>query len=298
MRRSFSFCAYMILLGFEAKLARPGLMAIFGGVLILLQNSYSAHAAEEGISIHLAPDAITTVFGIPLTNTLLTAWLTMVVLIGLALFLRARLSILPSKLQSAFELLIGSVYDYIATVLESKALAKRFFPLIMTIFIFILMMNWIGLLPGVDAVGVYKEVESHNEVTEKLIPFFHPPATDLNITIAFALIAFFAIELAGVTLLGFFKYGSKFINFQSPLKFAIGIIELLSEIARLISFSFRLFGNIFAGKTMLLVVMFLATPYLLPVPLIAYEVFVGFIQAFIFAVLTLFFIKVAIEEPH
>ena len=83
-----------------------------------------------------------------------------------------------------------------------------------------------------------------------------------------------------------------------PLAFVIGIIELLSELARLISFSFRLFGNIFAGKTLLLVVMFLATPYLLPVPLLAYELFVGFIQAFIFAILTLFFIKLAIEEPH
>ncbi len=159
-------------------------------------------------------------------------------------------------------------------------------------------MNWVGLLPGVDSIGIHKDVESHGEVVEKLIPFFHPPATDLNITIAFALIAFVAIEMAGVTLLGFFKYGGKFINFHSPLAFVIGLIELLSELARLISFSFRLFGNIFAGKTLLLVVMFLATPYLLPVPLLAYELFVGFIQAFIFAILTLFFIKLAIEEPH
>ena len=111
------------------------------------------------------------------------------------------------------------------------------------------------------------------------------------------MVAFVAIELAGVTLLGFFKYVGKFVNFKSPLAFIIGIIELLSEMARLISFSFRLFGNIFAGKTLLMVVMFLATPYVLPVPLIAYELFVGFIQAFIFAILTLFFIKLAIEEP-
>ena len=258
----------------------------------------TAHAAEEGISIHLAPDAVGTLAGVPITNTLLTVWLTMAILVLVAFLVRNQLSMVPQKGQVAAELLIGGVYDYMADVLESRSLARKFFPLVMTIFLFILTMNWVGLLPGVDSIGMHKEAISHGEVINKFIPFFHPPATDLNITIAFALVAFVAIELAGVTLLGFFKYAGKFINFHSPLAFVIGLIELLSEMARLISFSFRLFGNIFAGKTLLLVVMFLATPYLLPVPLIAYELFVGFIQAFIFAILTLYFIKLAIEEPH
>lgn len=257
----------------------------------------TAHAAE-GLSIHLSPDAVTTVFGIPLTNTLLTVWLTMTTLIVTAFLVRRKIQLVPGKLQNLSEMLVMGVFDYMADVLESKSLARRFFPLVMTIFIFILAMNWMGLMPFVDAVGIHREVESHGEVVSKMVPFFHPPATDLNITIAFALVAFVAIELAGVTLLGFFKYAGKFINFRSPLQFVIGIIELLSEMARLISFSFRLFGNIFAGKTLLLVVMFLTTPYILPVPLLAYELFVGFIQAFIFAILTLFFIKLAIEEPH
>jgi F-type H+-transporting ATPase subunit a len=163
----------------------------------------------------------------------------------------------------------------------------------MTIFLFILSLNWVGLLPGVDSIGIMKEV--HGE--EKLIPFLHPANTDLNITISFALIAFFAIEIIGIMTLGFFKYGSKFINFSSPLAFLIGIIELFSELARLVSFSFRLFGNIFAGKTLLVIAMFFV-PFILPVPILAFELFVGFIQAFIFAVLTLFFIKLAIAEPH
>ncbi len=257
----------------------------------------TAHAAE-GLSIHLAPDTVATLFGVPITNTLMSVWLTMAILLTLAVVLKSRLTLIPGKLQSLFEMLIMGVYDYMSDVLESRSLARRFFPLVMTIFLFILLMNWVGLLPFVDAVGIHKEVESHGEVVSKLVPFFHPPATDLNITIAFALVAFVAIELAGVMLLGLFKYTGKFINFKSPLAFVIGIIELLSELARLISFSFRLFGNIFAGKTLLMVVMFLATPYLLPVPLLAYELFVGFIQAFIFAILTLYFIKLAIEEPH
>jgi F-type H+-transporting ATPase subunit a len=252
----------------------------------------------EGISIHLAPDVIGHFFDIPITNTLLTVWLTMVVLVVIALLVRSKIMMVPGKLQIIAEALIGGVHGYMADVLESKKLATRFFPLVMTIFLFILMMNWVGLMPGVDSIGLHKEVETHGEVVSKLVPFFHPPATDLNITIAFAIVAFVSIELAGVMLLGLWKYGGKFINFKSPLAFVIGLIELLSEVARLISFSFRLFGNIFAGKTLILVIMFLTTPYIVPVPLIAYEFFVGFIQAFIFAILTLYFIKLAIEEPH
>ncbi|MFT5036652.1 MAG: F-type H+-transporting ATPase subunit a [Candidatus Azotimanducaceae bacterium] len=260
----------------------------------------TAHAAGEGITIHLAPDIVGTLFGIPITNTLLTVWLSMVVLLILAFFVGKNMKLIPGKLQSLFEALLGGVHDYMATVLESRKLATKFFPLVMTIFLFILVMNWVGLMPGVDSIGIHTAIESHEvagEIEDKFIPFFHPAATDLNITIAFALIAFVSIELAGVFLLGLFKYGRKFINFSSPLAFVIGIIELISEIARLISFSFRLFGNIFAGKTLILVAMFFV-PYILPVPLLAFEVFVGFIQAFIFAILTLFFIKIAIDEPH
>ena len=100
-----------------------------------------------------------------------------------------------------------------------------------------------------------------------------------------------------MSFLGALKYASKFISFKSPLSFVIGIIELISEMARIITFSFRLFGNIFAGKVLILVLMAFV-PLILPVPLLAFEVFVGFIQAAIFALLTLFFIKIAVEEPH
>lgn len=261
-----------------------------------------AHAAgsDSGIEIHLAPTVVGQVFGMPITNTLLTVWLSMALILLLTFLVRRKLALVPGKLQVLVESLIGTVYDYMVGVLGDENYTRRFFPLVMTIFIFILIMNWVGLLPGVDAIGFYGESGGHGEGAsggESLIPFFHPPATDLNITIAFALIAFLAIEVAGVAILGFFKYAGKFINFSSPLAFVIGLIELLSEVARLISFSFRLFGNIFAGKTLILVAMFFV-PFILPMPLLAFEVFVGFIQAFIFAILTLFFIKIAITEPH
>jgi len=254
----------------------------------------TAHASEGGISVHLDPVIVTHIAGVPITATLLTVWVTMIALVILAYFAGKNPKLVPSKLQNAFEMLIGGAYDYIESVLEDKARTKKYFPIIMTIFLFVLAMNWMGLMPGVTSIGYWvgHGAEAH------LIPFFYPPGTDLNITIAFALVAFFTIEVAGVTAIGIWKYGGKFINLSSPLAFVIGLIELLSELARLIAFSFRLFGNIFAGKVLLLVVMFLATPYVLPVPLMAYELFVGFIQAFIFAILTLYFIKLATEEPH
>ena len=249
----------------------------------------TAHAAE-GISVHLDPYLVGYVGTLPITATLLTAWVTMIILVAVAFFAGRKASLIPGKLQNLFEIVVGGIYDYMSDTLESKDLARKYFPIVATIFFFILFMNWLGLFPGVTSIGFY----DHG----KFIPFLYPPATDLNITIAFAIISFVVIEFAGIAVLGIWKYGGKFINFSSPLAFAIGIIELISEIARLIAFSFRLFGNIFAGKTLLVVAMALATPYVLPVPILAYEVFVGFIQAFIFAVLTLFFIKIAVAEPH
>lgn len=254
----------------------------------------TAHAATEGgIQIHLAAPVLGHFFGIPLTSTLVMAWVTMIVLAVFVVLMSSRLKMVPSKVQVAVELVVGGAYDYIADALESRELARKFFPLIMTIFIFVLSLNWLGLLPGVNSIGIYGE--SHGE--EMLIPFLYPANTDLNLTIAFALIAFFAIEIAGIAFLGAFKYAGKFINFSSPLAFGIGIIELFSELARLISFAFRLFGNIFAGKTLLMIAIFFV-PFILPVPVLAFEMFVGVIQAFIFAVLTLFFIKLAIAEPE
>ena len=192
-----------------------------------------------------------------------------------------------------FELAVGGAYDYVKETLESDTLAKRYFPILATLFFFILAANWIGLLPGVTSIGYWAMSQGET----KLIPFLYPVNTDLNVTVALAIVAFVTIEVAGILALGVFKYGSKFINFKSPLAFFIGIIELISEISRLLSFSFRLFGNIFAGKTLILVAIFFM-PLVLPVPIMAFELFVGFIQAVVFAMLALVFIKLAVAEPH
>ncbi len=255
-----------------------------------------AHASEEaseGISVHLAPYVLGHIGDMPITSTLLTSWLVMAVLIITAYFISRSLKAVPGKTQSIAELAVGGIYKFVEDTLESEVLAKKYFPILMTIFLFLLAMNWTGLLPGVTSIGFWTE----HEGVKHLVPFLYPPATDLNIPIAFAFISMAVIEFAGIVALGAWKYGGKFINFTSPLNFIVGLIELISELGRIVSFSFRLFGNIFAGKTLLLVVMFFV-PFVLPVPILVYETFVGFIQAGVFFFLTLMFIKLAVAEPH
>ena len=244
---------------------------------------------EEGIKVALAPEVIGNLWGLPVTNTLLMSWAVILILGALAFMIGRNVQLIPSRFQTLLETLFSFVYDYIAETLESRDMARKFFPLLLTIFLFIFTANMLEFTPGIGSVGLY-----HNG---EFAPLFRSANTDLNATLALAIISFFVIEITGIVTIGIFKYSQKFISFKSVMGFAVGIIELFSEIARLISFSFRLFGNIFAGEVLILVVSHFV-PYILPVPLMMFEVFVGFIQAAIFSLLTLFFIKNAIPEPH
>jgi|TARA_Y100000310_G_scaffold345555_1_gene466477 F-type H+-transporting ATPase subunit a len=244
---------------------------------------------EEGIHIALSAEKITEVFGIPITNTLITSWIVMGILAVIAVILGRNLAMVPNKFQLLFETGFGFILNYMEETLESRKLAIKFFPLIMTLFLFIFAANVLEFTPGIGSIGLYHEGE--------FTPLLRSVNTDLNVTLALTLISFFVIEFAGVAALGFLKYAKRFVNVRSVLGFFIGLIELVSEIARLISFSFRLFGNIFAGEVLILVAAFFV-PLFIPVPLMLFEVFVGFIQAAIFALLTLFFIKIAVTDTH
>jgi len=243
---------------------------------------------EGGLHIALAPYRLGELWGIPITSTLFTSWFVVIILLAGAFFLGRNLKMVPAKGQVAVEGVLGGVLSYMEEVLEDHTLARKYFPLVITIFLYIAVANLIGLFPFISAIGIHGE-GGHGE----LIPLFYPVNTDLNVPLALAVIAFVTIEFAGITAMGFLKYAGKFVNFKSVIGFIVGIIELISEIARLLTFSFRLFGNIFAGKVLILLALAFL-PYLLPVPLLFYEAFVGVIQAIIFALLTLFFIKIAV----
>lgn len=245
---------------------------------------------EEGLQIQLSAHELGTFFGISITNALFTAWVVMALLIALGYFVGRNPKLIPGKLQTVFEWIFETVFGYMEEMLGSKKLAERYFPLIMTIFLFIFVANEMEFLPIFGSVGL----QDHGE----FVPLFHAATADLNFPLALATISFFVIEISGIVTLGFLKYGSKFVNFHGgAMGFAVGLLELIGNLARLISFSFRLFGSIFAGEVLLLVIGAFV-PLLLPIPLMAFEAFIGLLQAAIFAILTLAFIKIAIAEPH
>lgn len=244
---------------------------------------------HEGITVVLKAEQLGSVFGFPITNSLILAWVVMVLIIGTAYFFGRSLTLVPGKIQAGIEWAFEGAIAYMADVLESEALARKFFPLLATIFIFVAVINEIEFFPGIGSLGLWHASE--------FFPILRAPTTDLNFTLALAMVAFFTIEVTGIATLGFFKYAGKYVNLKSPIDFAVGLIELISNLGRLVSFSFRLFGNIFAGEVMVLVAGYFL-PYFLPAPLMGFEMFIGLVQALVFAMLTLFFIKLAIMEPH
>ncbi|MDO8518402.1 MAG: F0F1 ATP synthase subunit A [bacterium] len=245
---------------------------------------------DGGLHIALAAERLGSVWGIPITNTLISAWAVMLTLLVIAILVGRNPKLIPGRVQNLFEMLFEFVLKYMQDTLGTRELAVRFFPLVATMFLFIFMSNLFDFLPFFGSVGIFENGE--------IVPLFRPVNTDLNVTLALAIIAYLVIEVTGIVILGFLKYASKFVNFKGGvLGFLIGLIEFVSNFARLISFSFRLFGNVFAGEVLIAVaVVFL--PYVLPVPLMLFETFVGLVQAAIFALLTLVFIKIAISEPH
>lgn len=250
----------------------------------------SADGHGSGIHIALSAERIGDFYGLPITNTLLTGWIIAGLLVVIAMMTHRRLKEVPGRVQAFFETLFEGVYDYMASTLESRSRARTYFPLIITVFLFIALANMTEFTPGIGSLTVTND---HGET----VPLLRSMNTDLNMTLGLTIIAVIAIEIAGITALGFFSYAGKFINFSSPINFVAGIIELVSEVSRLVSFSFRLFGNIFAGEVLIAVVAFFV-PYILPVPLMAFEMFVGIIQGVVFAMLILFFIKLAVMDPH
>lgn len=243
----------------------------------------AAHASA--VHVVLKAEPIFHIGDFAVTNSLLLTWITMGILIAFAYFFGKSLKTVPGKLQAGIEFAFEGVINFMTETLGTRELALRFFPLIATIFLVVFVANELAFLPGVGSLMVGD------------VPLLRAPAADLNFTLALAIISFFTIEVTGIVTLGLLKYGGKFVNFRSSVDFVVGIIELISNLGRLISFSFRLFGNVFAGEVMILVAIFFL-PYVLPVPLMLFEVFVGLIQGVVFSMLTLFFIKLAIMEPH
>jgi F-type H+-transporting ATPase subunit a len=262
-------------------------------------SDHEAEGAEEG---HGGGGVVGAGDGFVVTNTLLSSWIVTLILIALFYGATRRMSVVPQGLQNLMEAAIEALYNFVKSV-AGVANARRFLPLIATIFLFVMFNAWIGLLPIYPTLGF---MDSHGELERHLL---RPAGTDLNMPLALALVSFVFVEFWGFRLLKL-SYASKFIrlenlrkgNFaQVPIDLFVGALELLSEFVRIISFTFRLFGNMTAGEILLLVITYLV-PFVLVLPFYGLELLVGLVQALIFAGLTLVFVVVAVtphsEEAH
>lgn len=255
------------------------------------------------IHISLAAEPIFHIGDFVVTNSLLHAWITALILILVAVVVGSRLKRTPKGLQNIIEVIISFLLDLSDSVTGDRKKSIKFFPLVATIFLFVFVSNYLGLLPGVGSIGFYEEIHG----VETFVPYLRSSAADLNMTLALSLITVITTHTVGIGALGFFQHFGKFIQLNKlitwkgkiPLPRPIGVIdvfigllELVGEVSKVISFSFRLFGNVFAGEVLLLVMTSLVA-YVAPVPFYFLELFVGFIQAFVFATLALVFMFVA-----
>jgi F-type H+-transporting ATPase subunit a len=254
----------------------------------------------------LPPEVVFHLFGFPITNSIIGAWITMVVLVGFSFAITRRMKIVPGRLQSAFEFLLGWLYNLCQRVAGEEN-GRRFFPVVATIFLFVAFNAWLSLIPGFGSIEI-TNAEGHH------VHLFRGANTDINMPLALALISFIFVEYFGLKSLGI-RYLRKFINvgqffsslahitkgrlraglsglFTGFIDIFVAFLETLSEFIRIVSFTFRLFGNMTAGEILLLIAAFLV-PWVFAIPFYGLELLVGFVQALIFGGLTLVFLTLA-----
>ncbi len=237
----------------------------------------------------LSSESVTSINGFPIRNTMLMAWLAMLVLILGALAARnTKYKLIPGRFQAFVELIVEGLYDFFLSIFQNEKMTRRFFPLVATMFIFIMTANWMGILPGVGSIVV--------KGADGTVPLFRSMNADVNMTLVFAVVAIVVAQVVGIVSLGILPHVNKYLIMPWQKPYGIGtftgILEFVGEFARIVSFTFRLFGNIFAGEVLLVVITFLV-PYILPIPFMGLELFVGFIQAMVFAMLTSVFLVMA-----
>ncbi len=249
------------------------------------------------MEISIAAEKLFSLGFLPVTNAFLIGILISALLMFFITRVTKNPTVVPRGLQNIVEIIFEALLNLVESVTNDKKQARQFFPLVATIFLFVLFSNWAGLLPGLGTIGLSHVKDGHATI----IPFLRSTSADLNFTLALSLITVITVQFTGIAAMGIVNYGKKFLisPFHKPygIGTVVGVLELVSEVGKIISFTFRLFGNVFAGEVLLTVMLHLV-PYFLPLPFMFLEVFVGFIQAVVFAMLTLVFLKTATFEPE
>ena len=248
-------------------------------------------------------------FGFPITNSIIAAWLTMIFLVGFSYAITRQMKVVPGRLQSAFEFLLGWLYNLCQRVAGEEN-GRKFFPVVATIFLFVAFNAWLSLIPGFGSIMVTTAEGEH-------VHLIRGANTDINMPLALALVSFIFVEYFGLKSLGI-RYLRKFLNvgqffgslgqvvrgrlraglsglFTGFIHIFVGFLEAMSEFVRIVSFTFRLFGNMTAGEILLLIAAFLI-PWVFAIPFYGLELLIGFVQALIFGGLTLVFLTLAVAH--
>lgn len=280
-----------------ALLRRKPLLAAPAAWLVALA---SAHAQNPDSFVSPVAHELFNIGGIfPVTNAMVTTWFFSLVIVLLIRWAVGRPKLIPSRGQTVVETMLESLRE-IMELIVGPHMIKQTFPLLISLFMFILIMNWSGLLPGVGTFGLMeKEPDGH----PTLLYFFRPANSDLNTTLALALIYFvawiyFVLRYAGIKTLLYDIFGNKADRKDvhialylalCPLFFVVGFVEIISIMSRLLSLPFRLYGNVFGGENLLNSI-YNIFPFVMPVPFIGLEMLVGLVQAFVFTVLVAVYI--------
>lgn len=240
--------------------------------------------------ISIRAEHIFDIFGYHVTNSVFLSLVVFAFLLIIALAYK-RETTLPNKSKFFYlmQLILRNLYNLFESTVKDKV--TFFFPFLAALFLWIVFQNWFGLLPGVGSITI-SIIEGEHLLR---VPLFRGNNSDLNGALALAIWAIIFIQFAGIKFLGFKTYIQKFINISNPINFFLGFLEIISEFSKIMSFSFRLFGNIFAGEVLLTIVAFLV-PVFASFPFLMLEIFVGFIQALVFSLLTSVFISVSVSH--
>lgn len=243
--------------------------------------------------VSFAPEPIFHIGAFPVTNTLLDTFIIDGIIIAGLIALNKNLSRIPkSVLQNGFEYIYEGFYGLTQSI--SPKFANKIFPYFMTFFLFILLTNWSGLIPGFGTLGFRHGSE--------FVPLLRAASSDINFTLGLALVSAVATHAMSINTLGIKEYLSRYFSFN-PIYMFVGILEIVSEITKVISLSFRLFGNVFAGEVVLTTISTLSkiSAFIIPLPFLALEIIVGLVQALVFSMLTMSFMAIlttAHNEDH
>jgi F-type H+-transporting ATPase subunit a len=280
-----------------------------------VNNQAELTSVPSGEVIHentLFAEPIAHIGNFPITNSMMTSAVALIIILAIGVTVKRKLKKVPTGIQNALEMIIEMFLGLFDEVTGSRKKSLSFAPLVLAFFFFVLINNWMGILPGVGSIG---QIASHGGELF-FIPYLRGGTADLNTTLALATIGVVISHILGVMSVGAWNYLNKFINIKAfleipkkvlkdptillvnPIKAFVGLIEVIGEVAKVASLSFRLFGNVFAGEV-LLASMSAILAFGVPIPFLFLEVLVGLIQALIFAMLILTYLTInTTAEEH